>query len=122
MKNILALFIVLLFAASSGCGSQNASSHDFIDLETNYEFSDVSAPLYKYLKENDRYYPDNSDDSYIKYLCDEETDWEAITFSVSIFCADISCPLRGLDANGCIEHCKKFLERPTETECAPYDS
>ena len=55
MKNILALFIVLLFVASSGCGSQSASSHDFIDLETNYELSDVAAPLYTYLNENDGY-------------------------------------------------------------------
>ena len=119
MKNILALFIALLFVASCG-GSQSASSHDFIDLETNYKFSDVSAPLYKYLKENDNY-AGNDDDSYIEYLCDEETDWEAITFSVSIFCADISCPLRGLDANGCVEHCKKFIQRPSEAECAPYN-
>ena len=118
MKSILSLSVVLFFAAVvTGCGSQSASSHDFIDLETNYDFSNVSAPLYRYLKENNEY-SDDDDDSYIGYLCDEETDWEAITFSVSVFCADISCPLRGLDANGCIEHCKKFLQRPSGEECA----
>ena len=121
MKKVLVLFAVLFFVSvGSGCGSKSASSHDFIDLETNYDFSDVSAPLYKYLKENDDY-AGNDDHSYIEYLCDEETDWDTITFSVSIFCADISCPLRGLDATGCIEHCKKFLQRPSEEECAPYN-
>ena len=120
MKNILALFIVLLFVAGSGCGSQSASSHDFIDLETNYDFSSVAAPLYKYLIENDDS-AHNDNDSYIGYLCHYETDWQTIAFSASIFCADISCPLRGLDVNGCIEHCKKFLQRPSEEECVPYN-
>lgn len=117
MKEILALFIAVLFIAGCG-GSRTATSHDFIDLETNYSYSDITIPLYKHLKENDRY-PD--DDSYMEYLCDEETDWKAISFSVSLFCADVSCPLRGLDANGCIEHCKKLLQRPSESECAPYN-
>lgn len=121
MKRILALLLTGLVGFGSGCGgSQNAASHDFIDLETNYDFSDVAAPLYRYLKENNEY-GDDDNDPYIGYLCDEETDWEAISFSVSVFCADISCLLRGLDANGCIEHCKKFLQRPSGEECALYN-
>ena len=120
MKRILALFVVLVFVGfGSGCGgSQDASSHDFIDLETNYNLSDIAAPLYKHLKENSGYGYD--DDSYIAYLCDPETDWETIFFPVSAFCADVSCPLRGLDANGCVEHCKKFLKRPSDAECAAF--
>ncbi len=97
LKFLICLLFLSCFLVSCG-GSKEASSHDFIDLDTNYTFSNVLENMDNHFSETLTSYSD---------VCGADADNRV--FAISALCADVSCPLRGLDIDGCIEHCKELL-------------